>query len=172
MDEGGVFMPNIFKTGILNRIKYIEMCGPTAVAHIKGSYKYPDIQGVVEFFPYLNGVYVVWEITGLPSQSGDFSIHGFHIHSGSSCGGSGREAFPESGTHYDTGSHAHPYHSGDLPPIFANNGYALGSVYTARVTPEEIMGRTVIIHSMPDDFTTQPAGDSGEKVACGVIEKF
>lgn len=164
-------MTNIFKTGVLNRIKYIEMCGPFAIAHIKGSYKYPDIQGIVEFFAYNGGVFIVWEVSNLPSQTGGFSIHGFHIHSGGSCGGNGREPFPDSGSHYDTGNNPHPYHSGDLPPLFSNSGFALGSVFTARVTPEEILGRTIIIHSSPDDFTTQPSGNSGEKIACGVIEK-
>ena len=41
---------------------------------------------------------------------------------------------------------------------------------TDRFTVGEIIGKTVVIHMMPDDFRTQPSGDSGEKIACGVIE--
>ena len=42
---------------------------------------------------------------------------------------------------------------------------------TDRFTLKEIIGRTVVIHSMPDDFTSQPSGNSGEKIACGVIKR-
>ena len=42
--------------------------------------------------------------------------------------------------------------------------------YTNRFVPEEIIGRTVVIHENPDDFKTQPSGDSGSKIACGEIK--
>ena len=45
-------------------------------------------------------------------------------------------------------------------------------VYTDRFYPEDVIGKTVIIHSEPDDFRTQPSGDSGEKIACGRIEEW
>ena len=41
------------------------------------------------------------------------------------------------------------------------------SVLINKFTVNEIIGRTVIIHSQPDDFTTQPSGNSGKKIACG-----
>ena len=43
------------------------------------------------------------------------------------------------------------------------------AVYTKRFYPEEIVGRTAVIHSKPDDFTSQPSGNAGEKIACGEI---
>jgi Cu-Zn family superoxide dismutase len=46
------------------------------------------------------------------------------------------------------------------------------SVLTDRFNVSDIIGRTVIIHNMPDDFTSQPSGNAGEKIACGVIKKF
>ncbi|NMB33378.1 MAG: superoxide dismutase family protein, partial [Clostridium sp.] len=42
-------------------------------------------------------------------------------------------------------------------------------VYTSRFTPREVVGKTVIIHENPDDFRSQPSGDSGDRIACGVI---
>ena len=45
------------------------------------------------------------------------------------------------------------------------------SVLTDRFNVSDIIGRTVIIHNMPDDFTSQPSGNAGEKIACGVIKK-
>ena len=58
-----------------------------------------------------------------------------------------------------------------MPPLFWNNGYAFQMFLTDRFTVKEIIGKTVIIHDNADDFTTQPSGNSGEKIACGVIEK-
>ena len=56
-------------------------------------------------------------------------------------------------------------------PLLANQGYAYGVFYDKRFTIPDITGRAVIIHLNPDDFTTQPAGNSGERIACGVIKK-
>jgi len=51
------------------------------------------------------------------------------------------------------------------------DGNAYMQVLTNRFSVREILGKTVVIHSHPDDFHTQPAGNAGEKIACGVIEK-
>ncbi len=42
-------------------------------------------------------------------------------------------------------------------------------LYGKKFTIDEIIGKTVIIHAKPDDFITQPSGNAGEKIACGVI---
>lgn len=49
-------------------------------------------------------------------------------------------------------------------------GIAWCQFYTNRFYPEDIIGNTVIVHDMPDDFRSQPSGDAGVKIACGVIE--
>ena len=54
-------------------------------------------------------------------------------------------------------------------PLFANQGYAWCAFYDKRIALPEIMGRSVVVHAMPDDFVTQPSGNSGEKIGCGVI---
>lgn len=61
--------------------------------------------------------------------------------------------------------------NGDLPPLLENNGYAYMSVLVNKFNINEILGKVIIIHSMPDDFNSQPAGNSGMKIACGKIEK-
>lgn len=43
---------------------------------------------------------------------------------------------------------------------------------TDRFKVDDVIGRTVIIHDKPDDFTTQPSGNSGEKIACGIINRI
>lgn len=75
------------------------------------------------------------------------------------------------GGHFNPGGKPHPFHSGDMPPLFGCDGMAYSIFLTNRFTPDEIVGRTVIIHLNPDDFTTQPSGNSGEMIACGVIRR-
>ena len=96
-------------------------------------------------------------------------VFGFHIHEGNACTGNENDPFANAGGHYNPTNCPHPYHAGDLPPLFSNNGYAFMSVLINKFTVNEIIGRTVIIHSQPDDFTTQPSGNSGKKIACGEI---
>ena len=56
-----------------------------------------------------------------------------------------------------------------MPPIFGNDGYSYMSFFTNRFNLSEIIGKSVIIHSNTDDLTSQPSGNSGEKIACGII---
>ena len=145
---------------------------PAAFAHISGSPEYSSIKGLVRFYKSVYGVIVVAQISGLPIGDKCASpIFGFHIHSGVSCSGNNDDPFADTKTHYDPLGCPHPYHAGDLPPLFGTKGYAYSAVLTDRFTAEEIIGKTVVIHSSPDDFTSQPSGDAGEKIACGVIQK-
>ena len=142
----------------------------SAIAKINGSEKYPDIYGIVCFKESEKGVIVEAEVFNLPMEEPCASgIFGFHIHEGKACDGDQKDPFKEAMTHYNPKNCPHPYHAGDLPPLFGNRGYAKMSVLTDRFTVEEIMGRVVIIHNKPDDFTSQPAGNAGEKIACGII---
>ncbi len=144
---------------------------PHAIAMIKGSRAYPGISGIVRFYQTQSGVLVVSDITGLPipSERCRYPIFGFHIHGGGSCTGSEGDPFADTLTHFDPRQCPHPYHAGDLPALFGAGGEAFSAVLTDRFTVNEVVGRTVVIHAMPDDFTTQPAGGAGEKIACGVI---
>ena len=74
--------------------------------------------------------------------------------------------------HYNPSGEPHPEHAGDLPPVLNNRGTAWGAIYTDRFYPEEVIGKTVILHDRADDFYTQPSGNSGEKIACGQIREW
>ena len=145
---------------------------PNSAADISGGENYPGIRGRVIFRQQKNGVLVTADIYGLPTgETGcDSGVFGFHIHEGEDCGSNGQEPFSNTKGHYNPGDCPHPYHAGDLPPLFENDGYAYMSFFTNRFTATEIIGRTVVIHLKPDDFHSQPSGNSGEKIACGVIK--
>ena len=144
---------------------------PYAFAKIKGSNDYPHINGIAYFYKVRAGVLVSIQINGLP-VSDDICkkpIFAVHIHSGGSCTGNNTDPFADAMTHYNPNNCNHPYHAGDLPPIFGANGLGFSAFLTSRFSAEEIIRKVLIIHSSPDDFTTQPSGNSGTKIACGVI---
>lgn len=144
---------------------------PDLYARIKGSAEYPQIDGTVGFYETNLGVLVNAQIAGLPKSSDPCHspVFAFHIHSGSECAGNSTDPFSDAMTHLNPKNCPHPYHAGDLPPLFNANGFACSAFLTDRITVKEITGKAIIIHANPDDFTTQPSGNSGKKIACGVI---
>lgn len=146
-------------------MQYCRKC-PDAVAEIRGGVEALQLTGCVEFYQENGCVLIVARISGLPeSKTGFF---GFHIHQGESCSG---PDFSATGSHYNPVDQVHPKHTGDLPPLLSCHGNAYLSVKTDRFTVNEIVGRTVVIHSDPDDFRSQPAGNACKKIACGVIRR-
>lgn len=146
---------------------------PDATAVILGSSRYSQINGIVRLYQMGCGVIVATEISGLPTGENvcGNSVFGFHIHEGDGCQGTMQQPFERARGHYNPMNCEHPQHAGDLPPLFGNNGYALSVFLTNRFSVLEVIGRTVIVHLRPDDFVTQPSGNSGEMIACGVIRK-
>ena len=147
---------------------------PQAYAEVRGSDKYPDIQGVVYFFEANGGTIVVAEINGLPDEDQQYigKFYGFHIHEGSTCTGNLTDPFADTSIHYSPEYALHPQHVGDLPVLLSSYGTAWMAVYTGRFPPQEVIGRAVVIHSQPDDYRTQPHGNAGEKMACGEIRAW
>lgn len=137
---------------------------PDALAMITGN---GNLRGTVKFFIHNGSVLLMADLRGLPeNDSGFFALH---IHEGGSCGA---EGYAQTGGHYNPGGQPHPKHAGDLPPLLSlKNGRAYLVVETDRFALEDVIGRTVVIHSGPDDFVSQPAGNAGEKIGCGVIRR-
>ena len=159
---------------ILKYIKPFRKKRPAAMAAIKGSPMYPNIYGTVNFYQTKLGVIVSTEVWGLPFERGmcKENVFAYHIHAGKTCTGNALDPFANVGSHFNPHRCQHPQHAGDLPPLFGNKGYALSAVLTDRFTVDSIIGNTIIIHRMPDDFKTQPSGNAGEKIACGVIKRI
>ena len=106
------------------------------------------------------------ETTNCPKR-----VFGLHIHEKGDCSGNATDPFANTGSHYNPSGCPHPAHAGDLPPLIANGSTAWFAFYTEHFSIREILGRAVVIHENRDDFTTQPAGDSGKKIGCGTIRR-
>ena len=147
--------------------------GPSAVADLAPT-KGNTAAGTVTFTQKGDRVVVAARVTGLAPGS-----HGFHLHEKGDCSsGDGMSA----GGHFNPlgKPHAHPTsadrHAGDMPMLVADAaGNATLTVELDVITvgsgATDVIGRGVIVHKDPDDFQTQPTGNSGARVACGVVRK-
>ena len=144
----------------------------TAVAQLQprsGS----NVRGTVTFTQVGDVVRVGGEITGHAKGP-----KGFHIHEKGDCSD---DKGMSTGGHFNPGKHAHggPYepvkHNGDLGNIvFDDKGVArinftVGDISVSKDSPNGIIGRAVIVHAATDDMKTDPTGNAGGRVACGVI---
>jgi Cu-Zn family superoxide dismutase len=129
--------------------------------------------GTVRFVQRGNMVRVSGEVRGLKPNA----EHGFHIHEKGDCSsGDGMSA----GSHFNPDGKPHGqygqgmHHAGDLPSLKADgNGVARINFEASTISleggPTYIIGKGLIVHRDPDDYRTQPTGNSGPRVACGVI---
>ena len=152
----------------LTFVNILEKNAPQAVAWVKGNSSHASLSGLVKFYntPY-GGILVEAEVFGLPniSEENSSDFYAMHIHANGEC----LDDFQSAGSHFNPTNSLHPQHAGDLLPLLGSQGYAWGAFYDKRFTIDEIIGRSVIIHGGRDDFTTQPAGDSGSRIGCGII---
>jgi Cu-Zn family superoxide dismutase len=138
------------------------------VVHPLGDNK---VAGKVTFTKTAEGVEVTAELTGLSPGK-----HGFHIHEFGDC--SMMDGVCAGGHFNPTGMpHAGPdaieHHAGDLGNITADaSGKATLKLVAKSLMlngPDSIVGRSIIVHADPDDLTTQPTGNAGARIGCGVI---
>ena len=133
-----------------------------------------EVEGQVAFLvaDSKDGVYVRARIEGL--QEG---LHGFHVHENGDCSAPDASS---AGGHFNPADTQHgartdaERHVGDLGNLqadddgiadvdFRDQELALGG-------PASILGKAVVVHAGPDDLESQPSGDAGSRVACGVLE--
>ena len=147
--------------------------GPGATARLEAR-SGSSVAGTVQFTQAGDRVTVRAEISGLkPDQE-----HGFHIHDKGDC--SAPDGMSAAG-HFNPTARPHgpqeaAHHGGDMPALKADaGGKALASFQLEGVTvadgPTSIVGRSLIVHRDPDDYKTQPTGNSGARIACGLITK-
>ncbi len=133
-----------------------------------------DARGEASFVETDDGLDIVVTMTGLPP-----GLHGIHVHEHGDCSGPAAEAAgdhfnPEGTPHGAPSDDPSKRHAGDLGNLFADDDGRAELMLTMSdlsiAAGRGVAGRAIVVHSAEDDFTTQPSGDSGDRVACGVIE--
>jgi superoxide dismutase, Cu-Zn family len=123
-----------------------------------------------------NGVLVFADLTGLPP-----GVHAMHIHEAAKC----EPPFKTAGGHFNPGAKEHGMknmkgmHAGDLPNVEvpkegALKVQALVQGVSLGEGPTSLFGKSgtsIVIHAGVDDYATNPAGNAGDRIACGVVEK-
>jgi len=133
------------------------------------------VSGTLTLVPMGNGVHVTGRIGGLSPGS----QHGFHIHEKGDCSAADASG---AGGHFNPTGQPHGramqgvHHAGDSDNVLANgSGVANIDTHVMGVSlgggaANDIAGRAIVVHAAADDYTSQPAGNAGARVACGVIE--
>lgn len=154
-------------------------CRRIVAARIVGGPLAPNIRGWVYFTNAAGGSWVTVRVSGLPpyqpatSSRPPIGPHGFHIHMNGSCAvGDPANPFQAAGEHWNPDNQPHGNHAGDLPVLFSNAGVARMRVFTNRFKPRDVIGKSILIHRYPDDYRSQPAGNSGPRLACGEIKTY
>ncbi len=132
------------------------------------------VSGRLTLRPMGDGVHLTGEIGGLPRNS----THAIHIHEKGDCSAADASS---AGGHFNPTGEPHgrvgtaTHHAGDMNNIVSNasgvakvDAHAQGLVLGGGADNDAI-GRAVVVHAKRDDYTSQPAGDAGARVACGVI---
>ena len=152
--------------------------GARVACVVRGGPISPQIYGVLYFIDVPGGTWVYADINGLPpyqqADNGDpVGPHGFHIHENGTCTvGDPSDPFQAAGEHWNPDNQPHGNHAGDFPVLFSNKGRAIMGFFTNRFKPGDVVGKSIIIHKNPDDYRSQPAGDAGLRLACGVIYSY
>lgn len=148
---------------------------PHAVAHLQAT-QGNAVTGTLHFEQHQHGMVKVYgQVSGLKPNT----EHGFHVHETGDCSSpdgssAGGHFNPSQTTH---GKHGHAtQHAGDMMSLRANaQGVATVQYETAQIRvgsgSSNVVGRALIVHADPDDFTSQPAGNAGARLACGVIQR-
>jgi Cu-Zn family superoxide dismutase len=147
------------------------MAGPMAVATLTPT-QGNNVRGLVMFHERDGHLMAHAQLTGLKPGA----EHGFHVHEVGSCASADGTS---AGGHFNPGGQPHgpqaaAHHAGDLPALKADANGSVDQKFMIEGPkisegPASLVGRSVIVHAQPDDYATQPTGNSGARVACGVI---
>jgi Cu-Zn family superoxide dismutase len=161
-------------TSLLAACAGMQTSGPAATATLEAR-SGSNVSGTVSFHVVGQKLRVEASVAGLTPGA-----HGFHVHEAGDC--SAPDASSAKG-HFNPAGRQHGHHggndrhAGDMPNLVAD-GYG-NATLSAEVDmlglsegPGGIIKRSVVIHADPDDYKSQPAGNSGKRVACGVIRSL
>lgn len=176
------------KTSAMNKTVLAAACGALLAAGCAGTQEQKEASAVVLLQPRsgsnVSGNVRFTQIGDVVRVTGEITGHtkgpkGFHIHENGDCSD---DKGMSTGGHFNPTKHRHggPYspdkHAGDLGNITFNAqgvakiNFTVGDISVSRDRPKGIIGRAVIVHAAVDDMKTDPTGNAGGRVACGVIQ--
>lgn len=145
-----------------------------ATAELKATQGH-GVSGTLKLSSEATGVHLSGTVSGLTPNSS----FGFHVHEKGDCSApdassAGGHFNPTGEPHGDPGGATH--HLGDMPNLASN---AEGSAELDATIPDltlrteqanDVVGKAIVIHEKPDDYASQPSGNSGARIACGIIK--
>lgn len=151
-----------------------EQSAVGAVAELKAT-QGNGVSGTLMLSPMGDGIHINGSIKGLTPGS----THGFHVHENGDCSApdassAGAHFNPTQQPHGDPAGASH--HLGDIPNVTADGeGAAEVDIHVSGLTlrtgqADDVVGKSIIVHEKADDYTSQPSGDSGNRIACGIIK--
>jgi Cu-Zn family superoxide dismutase len=166
-----IFLPATAVTA-LSQVSKEKLSAPLKAIAVLSPSEGNKVSGTVTFIEVADGVQIEVEIAGLTPGK-----HGFHVHEFGDCSASDASS---AGAHFNPTNQPHAApdaqarHVGDMGNIEANaSGAAKLSYLDHNISlandQRSVIGRSVVVHAKADDLKSQPAGDSGARVACGVI---
>ena len=144
----------------------------TTTVTLQGAPTDTDFTGRVEVTPEGTGVRIVADFAGVDKDG----KHGIHVHENGMCDheGEGGQHFTSAGGHFNPAGTEHacpptdPRHGGDLGNVEISGGTGHLELSLPNVTADQLNGKAIILHAGEDDCKTQPTGNSGDRLACGV----
>jgi Cu-Zn family superoxide dismutase len=145
---------------------------PAMTITLQGATTDSDFTGTVTVTPEGSGVRIAAHVTGVDTDG----KHGIHVHENGLCDheGEGGKHFTSAGGHFNPAGVEHacpptePRHAGDLGNVEVTGGAGHLELSVPNLTVDQINGKAIILHAGEDDCKTQPTGNSGDRLACGV----
>lgn len=172
-DDGGTETPPSAETPVSAPVETPATDAPAMTVSLTGAPTDTDFAGTVTIHPEGTGVHIVADVAGVDTDG----KHGIHVHENGMCDheGEGGQHFTSAGSHFNPAGVEHacpptdPRHAGDLGNIEVTGGIGHLELSVPNLTANQLNGKALILHAGEDDCKTQPTGNAGDRLACGVV---